>query len=371
MKGIYYVDGEVIIHDPGPEMIPVFVGMDPSYSLQSVKPKPGFIPKFQKLRKKRLRLAKPLLEHSAEELWAMLIESYDNAPNPGDGHTCSALDVLHALALRSLSECTLCGRNCGINRYRGPGKCALYHRVFQSEPHIHIAEEPVINPAIVTNFGGCALRCCYCVDHRFWNAETLPPLDPAAFWQAANTLKRHPISPVCLEFTNPTESLHGLIGLLAKAPDDFNLPVVLNCHLYGTKLFYDLAGLIADIWLPDLRYGNDECAKRLSSVDSYMDHARIGLDAISAQDGKVVVRILVLPGHVSCCHEPAMKLLSEYKDTISVSILDQYIPEHEAHLDRDLKRRPTREEINQVKSLTEEFSLKDIQSNAQEFWGHW
>ncbi|MDY6988919.1 MAG: hypothetical protein SWQ30_12785 [Thermodesulfobacteriota bacterium] len=368
MKGIYYAGGEVIIHDPGPEMIPAFVGMDPSYAVQSVKPKPDFIPKFQRLRKIRVGLTKPLFEHSTRELWAMLSESHDETPDSSDGHTCSALDVLHTLALRSLSECSLCGWNCGVNRYRGPGKCDLDHRVFQSEPHIHVAEEPVINPAIVTNFGGCAMRCCYCVDHMYWNAETLPPLDPAAYWQKANTLKRHPISPVCLEFTNPTESLHGLIGLLAKVPSDFNLPVVLNCHLYGTRLFYDLAGPIADVWLPDLRYGNDECAKELSGVDNYVDHARIGLDAMCAQDGRVIVRILVLPGHVSCCHDPAMKLLVEYKDTISVSILEQYIPEHEAHIDPDLNRRPTREEIVHVKSLIELHGLRNVEMMLESFW---
>jgi putative pyruvate formate lyase activating enzyme len=166
-----------------------------------------------------------------------------------------------------------------------------------------------------------------------------------------------------------TEFLPGLMGILAAAPADLRLPVVLNCHLYGTKLFYELASWITDVWLVDLRYGNDSCASALSGVENYMKYARVGLDAMAENDAKVIVRILVLPGHVSCCHEPAVEILSEHRDRIWVSILDQYVPEHEAHLDEDLKRRPTKEEISEVEALVERHALRNIASNCRDFWG--
>ena len=46
MKKIYHCDGEVIFHDPGPEMLPYFRGIDPSFTVQSMQPVPGFIPKL-------------------------------------------------------------------------------------------------------------------------------------------------------------------------------------------------------------------------------------------------------------------------------------------------------------------------------------
>ena len=171
-----------------------------------------------------------------------------------------------------------------------------------------------------------------------------------------------------LEFANPTESLPAMIGLLSQAPYDLNLPVVMDCHLYGSKTFYDLAGGITDVWLPDLRYRNDECAKALSGVDNYMKHAKLGLDAMVEQGARVIVRILVLPGHVSCCHGPAIELLSEFKGRIWVSVLDQYVPEHEAHLDPNLKRRPTKEEIKAVSSLVERRGLRNVLTDSNDFW---
>ena len=141
------------------------------------------------------------------------------------------------------------------------------------------------------------------------------------------------------------------MDILSKAPADFNLPVVMNCHLYGSKIFYELAEPVTDVWLPDLRYGNDECAKRLSGVERYIEIAEEGLQAMAGGNAKIIVRILVLPGHVGCCHEPALRLLSKYKERLSVSILNQYVPEHEAHGDENLRIRPTVGEISLVKNL--------------------
>jgi putative pyruvate formate lyase activating enzyme len=82
----------------------------------------------------------------------------------------------------------------------------------------------------------------------------------------------------------------------------------------------------------------------------------------------VIVRILVLPGHVNCCHAPALELLSEYRDNVWVSILDQYVPEHQAHLDPELRRRPTGEEINEVEDLAGRYGLRMVDEMDQNFW---
>jgi putative pyruvate formate lyase activating enzyme len=142
----------------------------------------------------------------------------------------------------------------------------------------------------------------------------------------------------------------------------------MNCHLYGSKSFYELADPITDVWLPDLRYGNDECAKSLSGVEHYMEQAETSLNAICRKGNNVIVRILVLPGHVSCCHEPTLRLLSRYKEFIRVSVLEQYIPEYKALLDPVMSRRPTSEEIKHVNDLVRKSGLRDISDNDAEFW---
>lgn len=369
MKGIYQVNGQVIFHDPTPDMVAVFAEIDSSFSIQSTQPDPNFIPKFQQLRAKCFRANKPLIEMDVDELKSIFDEiKKDNFQNNGE-YIYSGLDVLYALSLNNLSECRLCGWNCGKNRYRDmTGRCGLSNKNIHSRPFIHIAEESVINPAIVSNFAGCALRCKYCIDYELWDSSQMHESDPKIFWQEVRKLKGQNVPVNSLEFTNPTESVHNLVHILSNAPKDFNRPIVLNCHLYGSKLFYNLAAPITDVWLPDLRYGNDECAKSLSGVDNYMQYAKIGLDLMTHQCSKIIVRILVLPGHIPCCHEPAIKLLSEYNDKIWVSILDQYVPENDAYLDSNLRRRPTKEEISQVKALADKYGLRNVESGSAGFW---
>jgi putative pyruvate formate lyase activating enzyme len=360
---IYYVNGKMVIHDPTAEMIPLFSAFDSSYQVKSVRPPENFRPKFQELRGKPITLSKNLFELSAEMLKDALAGEYTGT---GDRQY-SNLDVLQAQALAAMSECRLCSWDCGVNRFQKKGRCGLGHELCNSKPFNHIAEEPPINTAVVTNFGGCALRCIYCISHEVWEPD-FPLTNPLAFWKDFRKIKSNGVPLNSIEFTNSTESIAGVYSILTHAPQDMGLAVVMNCNAHGSKLFYELAEPVTDVWLMDIRYGNDDCAEALSNVGNYMKYARFGLDAVTKQDSKVIIRVLVLPGHVECCHEPTIKLLSEYKDKVWVSILDQYVPEKDAYLDPDLRRIPTLDEINEVKALVRQHGLRNIETDCDDFW---
>ena len=210
MKAIYQIGGETIFHDPGPEMIPVFAALDQSYRIESVPPMPGFIPKFQRLRQKRMKTDKPLMEMTVEELRAALAGKH--GVKAEGKYECSALDVLHALSCAAMRECRLCGWECGINRYQEASpRCRLTNKAYCSRPFIHIAEEPVINPAIVTNFGGCALRCIYCIDHKLWDASVLPEANPNRFWAEVKTIQE-PVPTYSCQYPGVHESYRKSAG---------------------------------------------------------------------------------------------------------------------------------------------------------------
>lgn len=368
MNKIYIANGECIFHDPGPEMIPVFLSIDPNYKIESSKPGNDFRPRFQILREQYIYLERSPLEYDIDSL---LRSIHAEETSQGKSDRYSSLDVLYAVSLMSLKSCSLCGWNCGINRFmQEKGKCGLGSTMFSSGPSIHIAEEAPINPSLVTNLSGCALRCKYCIAYELLNDTTqLASIDPQKFWSQAGELINENTGYInSIEFGNPTESLHGIISLLLNAPSDIRLPVVMNAHLYGSNLFYQIADQITDVWLVDLRYGNNDCTQSLSGVERYMEQASMGLDAICKKGNKVIVRILVLPGHVSCCHKPSIELLANYKEFIWVSILDQYVPEYEAYLDSNLARRPIRKEIEEVENLAMKYGLRNISSAGREFW---
>jgi putative pyruvate formate lyase activating enzyme len=369
MNEIFFHNGQCIVYDPGPEMIAFLSAVSPGFKVESIQPGPGFTPRFQKLTKEEVVLERPLFELNPEELREAFFRKGQHPDKPDDGHKYSRLQVLQALAFSELSHCRLCGWGCGVNRFLGErGKCGLGSQFFASDPFIHVAEESVINPALVTNLAGCSLRCVYCIASKTWKPENFNLLDTKAYWEKTKDLMKRQIHINTTEFTNPTESLPGVIGVLPSAPEDLKKPVVMNCHLYSSERFYELAAPATDIWMPDLRYGNNACSKSLSGVDRYMEYAKLGLEEMVKSGAKILVRILVLPGHVSCCHEPSLRLLSEYKDKVWVSVLDQYVPEHEAHLDPNLKRRPTRSEIADVENMVKKFGLRNVSVNSRDFW---
>lgn len=367
MNKIYVLkNGECVFHDPGPEMIPVFLSIDPDYKVISTGPGEGFVPKYQQLRDRYVFLEDSPFDYSCE----FLLDVLDGKINTTRGDRYAAIDILQAVAYKSLESCSFCGWNCSVNRFLNEkGTCGLGVKVYSRHPFLHIAEEPVINPSIVTNLGGCSLRCKYCIDYDLWDSTNLFPLNPDEYWSYVDKMMVNNAHITSIQFTNPTESLHGIINLLSMAPKNIRLPLVMNAHLYGSNIFYKISSYITDVYLLDMRYGNDICAEILSGVPSYMAHAAAGLNEVCYNNTcRVIIRILVLPSHTDCCHVPALHFLSNYLNRIYLSILDQYVPEHEAFQDFKLSTRPKQIEIDTVKSLSGKYMFRDVFSLESSFW---
>jgi putative pyruvate formate lyase activating enzyme len=175
-----------------------------------------------------------------------------------------------------------------------------------------------------------------------------------------------------LEFVGgePVVNLLAILEVLNFAPYSFNLPIVWNTNGYMSNTASSLLQGIVDVYLPDLKYGNDDCAKKLSGVSNYSAFVKNGIKTMLQAGIRTIVRILVLPGHIDCCHEPSIKWLSQFKDceNLWVSVLDQYVPEHRAPEIKELNRCPVPAEIKYVENMIEDSGLKDVNKNPAAFW---
>ena len=273
-------------------------------------------------------------------------------------------------SFRHIRRCEICAWRCKVNRSSEKGKCGLDYRAFHAEPFLHIGEEGVINPAIVVNFKGCSLDCVYCIGHGLKDSKKLIPLNVNTFWSKIISLLKSDCPINTLEFAggNPTESLHWILEILSVAPDDSQLPIVWNCNLYVADYAIALLDGVVDIYLVDFRYGNDECARRLSKAENSWEQSTRTIEEMIKQNTRIIVRILVLPNHRDCCHTKVLEWLSQYRDHIWVSVLDQYIPEHIANEFKDINRRPTTHEIEEVEELVQKNGLRNIKDCAEAFW---
>lgn len=352
--------GQLEIIDPSLDHLALLRSVDPRFAIHS-EPLPGFErPAVLATRGTSIGIAHASLTLMAtDDLRDLHRTAIRNSVGEGIPSSAAAglLDLKVELARRHLHSCRLCARNCGVNRLAGErGVCGLGHGAIVAEHFVHIAEEPPINPSLVISLAGCGLRCRFCqqgwllepgsVHGRALDGDLWPELDTAG----ARSLS--------FVGGNPDESVYAILDFLRTIPDNWCLPIVWNTHTYSTPEVLSLLDGVVDVYLPDLKYGSDDCARAISGVTGYVDVATRTLTAMVAR-ASTIVRVLVLPGHVSCCHEPALRFLAGLpRERLLVSVRGQYCPDHRID-DRDglLATRVDPVELGHVRAYAESLGL--------------
>lgn len=281
----------------------------------------------------------------------------DKCPGAEEGRI-SLLDLKIRLIKEIASECRLCEWKCGINRLKGmTGVCRVKEPRVTSA-FIHMGEEPPITPSGTIFFSGCNFKCVFCQN---WDISQFPnlgtPVDEESLASIMDELRGQGARNINLVGGEPTPNLHLIIPSLKLAREDF--PVIWNSNMYMNEEVMKLLIGIVDLWLPDFKYWSDDCARKYSGIPRYREIVTRNLRmAFNNPPGEVVLRHLVLPGHIECCTKPILRWVAENIPNALVNIMDQYRPEYRAKEFPDIKRRVTREEMMEAYNLAEELGLR-------------
>ena len=119
-----------------------------------------------------------------------------------------------------------------------------------------------------------------------------------------------------------------LLRVLEHVPDDTH--VVWNTNLWTTETAIDHLVGVVSTWLVDLKFGNASCARKLSRSQDYWDTLRrlFGhlVDRCRTRGSDVLVRHLLMPGHLECCTRPVIDWLAQHRPEISVNLMTGYLP---------------------------------------------
>lgn len=276
----------------------------------------------------------------------------------GEGTARKRADILSGI----LKSCVLCPRKCRVDRTAGEkGFCRLGGRPMIDSALPHHGEEPVLSGsggAGTIFFSSCNMRCVYCqnwqISHRT-AGDLLEPSDLSHIMTDLQARGCHNIDAV-----TPTPHLPGLIGAFIDASErGLSIPLVYNCGGYENREIIELLDGIADIYLPDFKYGNDRDAHAFSGVDDYVIHATSAVremvrqvgDRLEVADGiakrGVIIRHLVLPGRVENSLE-VLGIIRGISTSVSLSIMSQYTPVRSVADHPVLGRRVTKEEYETV-----------------------
>ena len=260
-----------------------------------------------------------------------------------------------------LKNCVICPRKCGVNRYQERGFCGADNMVKVSYYSLHMWEEPVISGKKGSGtifFSHCNLRCLYCQNKKISIDGYGKKISNKKLKEIMLKLQEEGAHNINL--VTPTHYIPQIVKVLRNIKDkELKIPVVYNTSSYENVGSLKILNGLVDIYLADLRYYDDELAKKYSFCDNYFEIATMAIDEMFRQTGTIVfdkdgmmrkgliVRVLVLPGHVHDAKEIIQYLYQTYHDDIYISIMNQYTP-IEKYCYENLNRKLTEEEYEDV-----------------------
>ena len=277
-----------------------------------------------------------------------------------------------------MTECHLCPRECAVDRTAGErGFCGSPADIMAGRAALHMWEEPCISGKEGSGavfFSGCNLGCIYCQNHEISDGQqglkiTVEEL-ARIFLRLQNEQRANNINLVtaCHYVPLVAEALR-----IAKN-DGLTVPVVYNSSGYEkVETLMLLAGLV-DVYLPDLKCLDAEMAKQYSFAADYPEIAKAAIKEMFRQTGPVIfddrgmvqqgviVRQLLLPGHVKNSKAVLSWLHEEFGEDIYISIMSQYTPIlsiPEVKEDKLLSRRVTVREYERLIDHATEIGIEN------------
>jgi len=261
----------------------------------------------------------------------------------------SLLDLKCELARRMLESCEFCERKCRVNRHTRSGWCGVGGVSYVSSEFLHMGEEWELVPSHTIFFCGCTFECVYCQN---WEISQHPmagvPVHPKMLAECIEV--RHSQGSKNVNFVTPTPHVHTILDTLLHL--EVPVPVVWNSNMYHSTEVARLLEGVVDVYLGDLKYGNDACAKALSHVGRYWEVvSRNFLHA--SRMGELLIRHLVLPEHIECCTRPIVEWAGEHLPHALFNLMFHYHPEYRASEHPEIARKLTREEMEMALQLAE------------------
>ena len=264
----------------------------------------------------------------------------------------------------SLSDCAACPRLCHVNRTAGKkGVCLVSGEdVLLSRAALHFYEEPCISGTKGSGtvfFSGCNLQCVYCQNEKIRNASVGKPVSVQRLSEIFLELQEKGAHNINL--VTPSHYPEQILAALTKAKENgLILPIVYNCSGYegvGTlKMLRDAV----DIYLTDFKYMDAALARDLSHAEDYPERAKEALAEMAAQKpacvfdenglmkAGIIVRVLLLPGHVKNSQAVVRYIYETYGDSLYLSLMNQYTPMKTFERFPELNRKVTKREYGRL-----------------------
>ena len=275
--------------------------------------------------------------------------------------------------LEILKECQICPHKCKIDRTKQIGRCKATDKIKIALYSIHNFEEPCISGTKGSGtifFSNCNMNCIYCQNYEI---SQLGKGKEITIHELADVMiKQQEKGVENINLVTPTSYTLQIIEAIKIAKKKgLKIPIVYNTNGYENVETLRLLEGYIDIYLPDLKYYDNEISKKYSKVDNYFEIATKAIKEMYRQVGSpqlnekgimkkgLMIRHLVLPNNI----ENSKKILKWIKENLDnniyVSIMAQYFPTYKAKETDDLNRKLTNKEYEEIENYLYDLNLEN------------
>ena len=260
------------------------------------------------------------------------------------------------MIMHLMEACRLCPRGWDVNRLEGKkGFCGVDAKVMVARAALHMWEEPCISGKEGSGavfFSGCSLGCGFCQNRRISRGQSGKQITIEHLVDIFLNLQEQKANNINL--VTAGQFLPQVAEALKRAKaQELHIPVVYNSSGYEKAEMLKMLDGLVDIYLPDFKYMDPELAGKYSHAKDYPQVAKLALEEMVRQVGMpefdscgmmkrgVIVRHLLLPGHVKNSKNVLKYLYETYRDKIYISMMNQYTPMPTMKDDPQLSRKVT------------------------------
>lgn len=264
-----------------------------------------------------------------------------------------------------LSSCALCPHMCKVNRNNGKiGRCKSTGNVKIALASLHHFEEPCIsgeNGSGTVFFSNCNLSCVFCQNYKI---SQLGLGHEISIDELANIfLEQQRKNAENINLVTPTMYVPQIIEAIKIAKSNgLKIPIIYNSNGYENVETIRLLNGYIDVYLPDLKYFDNDLAKKYSGINNYFENASKAILEMYFQVGLPVfdenrlirkglmIRHLVLPNHIDNSKKVLLWIKENLPQDVYVSLMAQYFPTYKAKSIEDLNRKLSKEEFEEIKN---------------------
>ena len=276
--------------------------------------------------------------------------------------------------LDKLKKCEICPHNCKVNRLDGKmGRCKCGDKVKIALASVHRFEEPCIsgkNGSGTVFFSGCNLNCKFCQNYEI--SQLGKGVEISIDELADVFIKQQEKGVHNINLVTPTMYVYQIMEAIKIArKNGLNIPIIYNSNGYeNVQTIKDLEGYI-DVYLPDLKYYDNEIGLKYSGIKNYFQYASKAILEMYNQVGSpkfdengiitsgVMIRHLVLPNNIENSKNVLRWIKENINEDVYINIMAQYFPTYKAKDIKELNRKLTKEEYEEIENFVYELDIKN------------